>query len=137
MNRVVHFEIHAEDPEKLATFYRGVFGWEVRKWDAPGAGFEYWIIMTAPENYKDESKWPGINGGMVKRQGPKPQGGEPVNAFVCSLTVESVDDTIEKVEKAGGSIALPKMEIPGVGWLAYCKDPEGTIFGIMQDTSGK
>jgi predicted enzyme related to lactoylglutathione lyase len=27
---------------------------------------------------------------------------------------------------------LPKMAVPGVGWMAYCKDPEGHIFGIMQ-----
>jgi predicted enzyme related to lactoylglutathione lyase len=24
------------------------------------------------------------------------------------------------------------MPIPGVGWLAYCKDTEGNIFGLMQ-----
>jgi len=24
------------------------------------------------------------------------------------------------------------MAIPGVGWLAYCTDPEGNTFGIMQ-----
>ena len=32
----------------------------------------------------------------------------------------------------GGQIALPKMPIPGMGWLAYCKDTEGNIFGMMQ-----
>jgi predicted enzyme related to lactoylglutathione lyase len=25
------------------------------------------------------------------------------------------------------------MPVPGVGWLAYCKDPEGNIFGVMQN----
>ncbi len=29
-------------------------------------------------------------------------------------------------------VALPKMAVPGVGWLAYCKDTEGNIFGFMQ-----
>ena len=33
---------------------------------------------------------------------------------------------------SGGSIALPKMPVPGVGWLAYFKDTEGNIFGAMQ-----
>ena len=32
----------------------------------------------------------------------------------------------------GGTVALAKMPIPGVGWLAYCKDTEGNIFGMMQ-----
>jgi predicted enzyme related to lactoylglutathione lyase len=35
-------------------------------------------------------------------------------------------------------MALPKMPIPGMGWLAYCKDSEGNIFGMMQaDPSAK
>jgi predicted enzyme related to lactoylglutathione lyase len=25
------------------------------------------------------------------------------------------------------------MPVPGVGWLAYYKDTEGNIFGVMQD----
>ena len=29
-------------------------------------------------------------------------------------------------------MAFPKMAIPGVGWLAYGKDTEGNIFGVMQ-----
>ena len=34
--------------------------------------------------------------------------------------------------------ALPKMPIPGVGWLAYLKDTEGNVFGLMQsDPSAK
>jgi predicted enzyme related to lactoylglutathione lyase len=27
------------------------------------------------------------------------------------------------------------MPIPGVGWLAYGKDPEGNIFGVMEADS--
>jgi hypothetical protein len=35
-----------------------------------------------------------------------------------------------------GKVALPKIAVPGVGWLAYCQDPEGNMFGMMQnDTS--
>ena len=30
------------------------------------------------------------------------------------------------------TIALPKMAVPTVGWLAYCKDTEGNIFGMIQ-----
>lgn len=126
-NRVIHFEIHASDTAKLASFYRDIFGWEVRKWDNPV--MDYWIVMTAP----DRSKEPGINGGIVKRQGQAPKGGEPVTSFVCTIHVPSVDEYLKKVETAGGTIALPKMPIPGLAWLAYCKDIEGNIFGIYED----
>ena len=35
MARVVHFEIHADDPERAAKFYEAAFGWSVSKWDGP------------------------------------------------------------------------------------------------------
>ena len=69
---------------------------------------------------------------MVRR-GPAPAEGQAVNAYVCTIGVASVDESMEKALAAGGSVALPKMPVPGVGWLAYCKDTEGNIFGIMQD----
>lgn len=126
-NRVIHFEIHAVDTAKMADFYKKVFGWEVRKWDNPAV--DYWIVMTAPEGDNE----PGINGGIVGRKGPAPKGVEPVTSFVCTIHVPSVNEYIKKVETAGGSLALPKMPIPGLAWLAYCKDIEGNIFGIYED----
>jgi uncharacterized protein len=126
-NRVIHFEIHAADTSKTAEFYRNVFGWEVRKWDNPAV--DYWIVMTAPEG----SPEPGIDGGIVGRKGPAPQGGEPVTSYVSTIHVPSVDEWLKKIEAAGGTMALPKMPIPGLAWLAYCKDIEGNLFGIFED----
>ncbi|HYV35406.1 MAG TPA: hypothetical protein VE988_06865, partial [Gemmataceae bacterium] len=71
-----------------------------------------------------------INGGMVKRQGVID--GTAVIAYVCTVDVASVDATVQKITSLGGTIALPKMPIPGIGWLAYGKDTEGNIFGVMQ-----
>ena len=127
MNRVIHFEIHAADTAKMAEFYKSVFGWEVRKWDNPA--MDYWIVMTAPDGATE----PGINGGIVGRKGTAPKRGEPVSSFVCTIGVPSVDEYIKKIEAAGGKIALPKMAIPGLAWLAYCTDIEGNIFGIFED----
>jgi hypothetical protein len=127
MNRVIHFEIHAANSEKLAAFYRTIFGWEIRRWDNPEV--DYWVVMTAPEG----SKEPGIDGGIVGRRGPAPTGGEPVSSFVCTIHVPSVDEYIKKIESAGGALALPKMPIPGIAWLAYCKDIDGNLFGLYED----
>lgn len=84
----------------------------------------YWMIMTGPDDQR------GINGGLVPRRGEID--GQAVIAYVCTLDVESVDSSIGTVEANGGAVALPKMPIPGIGWLAYCKDTEGNIFGMMQ-----
>ena len=121
MPRVVHFEIYADAPERAIAFYRACFGWEFNKWEGP---FDYWLITTGP---KEET---GIDGGLLKRT--IPIDGESVIAYVCTLAVEDLDATAGTVEQHGGTIAMPKDVIPGVGWLAYFKDTEGNMFGVMQ-----
>lgn len=123
MPRVIHFEIHADDPERAAAFYQSVFGWTARKWEGP---MDYWVLTTG------DAAAPGINGGLLRRRGAAPADGAAVNAFVCTIDVPSVDEYVGKATAAGGSIALPKMAVPGVGWLAYFKDTEGNIVGMLQ-----
>jgi predicted enzyme related to lactoylglutathione lyase len=122
-NRIVHFEIHAADPERAIKFYHEVFGWEFPKWmENP----PYWGVMTAAEG--DTS--PGINGGLMNRRGSAPTEGAPVNAFVCTVQVDAFDQIHNKIIKAGGTIAVPKHAIPGMAWQGYYKDTEGNIFGV-------
>ena len=125
MNRVVHFEIHAEEPERAVDFYSKVFGWAIKKWE--GVDIDYWVIDTGLRTT------PGINGGLFKRKGPAPKDGQAVNAYVCTMDVANADDMVKKVEAAGGSVAVPKKALFGLGWLVYCKDTEGNIFGMMQN----
>ena len=124
MNRVVHFEIHAEKPERLAAFYKEIFGWNITKWDVPD--FDYWLVETGSE------KEPGINGGIVKRQGMTPKTGDAVNAFVCTVEVDLIDEMINKITQSGGQLVMPVTALKDMGWYAYCKDIEGNIFGVMQ-----
>jgi predicted enzyme related to lactoylglutathione lyase len=127
MSRVVHFEIHAGQPERAIQFYRDVFGWEFTKWNGPQA---YWLIKTGPDSD------PGINGGMIQRQGGID--GQAVTSYVCTIQIASVDDCLRKVQAHGGTTVVPKMPIPGIGWLAYCKDSEGNIVGVMhRDANAK
>jgi predicted enzyme related to lactoylglutathione lyase len=121
MPRVIHFEIHADNPERAIKFYKDLFGWEFTKWEGP---MPYWLIKTGADSQ------PGINGGLLPRKGTID--GTAVIAYVCTVDTPSVDDAVKKAQLAGGTVALPKMPIPGVGWLAYCKDTEGNIFGVMQ-----
>jgi len=121
MPRVVHFEIHAADPNRAVKFYESLFGWTFQKWEGP---MEYWLVTTGPNDQ------PGINGGLVQRQGEID--GQAVIAYVCTVDVENLDASVQAAVDNGGQIALPKMPIPGMGWLAYCKDTEGNIFGMMQ-----
>jgi predicted enzyme related to lactoylglutathione lyase len=122
MPRVIHFEIHATNPLELIPFYESLFGWTLTRFIPE---VEYWTIVTGTDDQ------PGINGGLVKRQGPAPVEMQSVNGSVCTVQVESVDQILTKNAELGGSVALPKMPIPGIGWLAYIKDLDGNILGIM------
>lgn len=133
MQRPVHFEIHVADEEKAKAFYTAVFGWQFQAWPIPAMGDQsaqtYWGIITGP---KEEA---GINGGLVKRKGPPPAVGAPVNGYVCTMTVADVDAVVAKVLAAGGNVALPKFAIPGVGEMAYCHDVDGNIFGLHKEAA--
>jgi predicted enzyme related to lactoylglutathione lyase len=123
MPRPIHFEIHADNPSRAVKFYESLLGWQFTKWEGP---MEYWLIKTGSEGT------PGIDGGLVKRMGSPPAETAAVNAYVCTVDTDSVDQTIEKLTVLGGKVAVPKMAVPGVGWLAYGKDTEGNILGFMQ-----
>ena len=122
MPRVIHFEIHAAEPERAVAFYRTVFRWTCTRWEGP---VEYWLIKTGEDGER------GINGGLIRRHGPID--GEAVIAYVCTIDVPSVDEWAGRITAAGGTIVLPKMAIPGVGWLAYVKDTQSNLVGLMKN----
>jgi predicted enzyme related to lactoylglutathione lyase len=118
MPRPVHFELTAENPERAKEFYSKVFGWSFQKW---GDDKEpYWLTTTGPDGE------PGINGGVMKRQ----EGMHP--GTTNTMGVESVDAAVETITAAGGTIIMPKMAIPSMGWVAYALDTEGNPFGVFQ-----
>ena len=118
MNRVTHFEIYTADPKAVQPFYEQVFGWKFNKFE--GGPIEYWLINTG------DDKDPGINGGITRpREGQSP-------GTLNTVAVESLGETIKKIELRGGKICVPKMAIPKIGWLTYAADPGGNVFGILQ-----
>ncbi len=119
---VVHFEIPANDVEKLKDFYEKVFGWQIVL--APGP-IEYWVIQTVPVDSNGMPLRPGVNGGMYRKQ---QQDNKPINYF----SVESITDFLAKIEKMGGKVTQPKEEVPNVGWIAAAEDPEGNQFALLQ-----
>ena len=124
--QMVHLEIPAGNTAQAKEFWGGLFGWQFQAWGGPT---EYWVISTG------DTAQPGINGGMVRRRGAAPAEGQAVNAFVCTVDVADLEATLRALPGAGGTLALPRMAVPGVGWLAYVKDPDGNLCGLMQADS--
>ncbi|WP_024877871.1 VOC family protein [Saccharomonospora piscinae] len=120
MPRPVHFEIHASDPERAITFYTAVFEWSFERWGTE----PYWLITTGEGQ--------GIDGGLAQREGPMPEPGASVNAFPLTMEVDDIDLLTREIEQAGGSVVTPKNAIRGLGWVGFCRDTEGNLFGLLQ-----
>jgi predicted enzyme related to lactoylglutathione lyase len=118
-NRVVHFEIPANDPTSLVKFYSDLFGWKAEKAALPGP--EYWMVHTG--------EGAGISGAIMQRQDPR----QPIVNYV---DVPSIDEAIATATRLGGSVALPKQSIPGMGSYAAIVDPQGNICGLWELNQG-
>jgi uncharacterized protein len=113
---VTHFEIYGPEPERLAGFYRDVFGWEVEQ--MPGIG--YWRIRTGTAETNP------LHGGLTYRAIPD------LNGFLLYVTVASMEETLARVQSLGGSMVRPKTAVPRAGWVTVVADPAKNIFGIWQ-----
>ncbi len=108
--KLVHVEIKAADVDRAQGFWSGVFGWEIAPSGIPG--MDYRLFQTGDDQ----------GGGLMA--------GEPGTLHVYFDT-EDIDATIGKVRSGGGE-STGKQPIPGVGWLANCKDTEGNAFNLFQ-----
>jgi predicted enzyme related to lactoylglutathione lyase len=126
---IIHFEIHANDIGRARQFYGDLFGWSFEQ--ANVGDTEYWLIRTGRTPARDGEKV-GIDGGLLAKGGKDGGEGASPNAFVCTVQVENIDETLELAVAAGAVPQMSKDHMPGVGWLCYLKDPEGNIFGILQ-----
>lgn len=114
MARVIHFEIPTANPERSLTFYRKALGWKIKRWGKE----QYWMVTTGDE------KSPGIDGGIMPKKDLK--------TTVNTVDVPSVDKAVKKIVAAGGKLVRTKIGIPTMGWIAYCADPDGNVFGLME-----
>jgi len=117
MSKVIHFEISAKDSERAVKFYQEVFGWQVNKYGP----MDYWLVKAG------EEKEMGINGAI--------SGESSFKGTVNTISVPSYEEAAKKIVEAGGKIISPKTAVPGIGYMSYCKDTEGNVFGIMQTDS--
>ncbi|MGV8083693.1 MAG: VOC family protein [Coriobacteriia bacterium] len=114
MSRVIHFEFSTPDPQKEVDFFTTLFGWKIESWGEE----QYWLVDTGTGD--------GINGAIQPQNAPdQPQ-------VVNTIDVDDLDSSLQTAAQAGATIAVPKQEIPGIGWVAYVLSPTGIMFGMLQ-----
>ena len=125
--RIVHFEIPFDDGDRARSFYQDAFGWNVQH--IPD--MDYTMVSSGPTTEQGIPSEPGfINGGMLGRD-TSPSAGP-----VITVDVDSIDATLEKIEKLGGATVLAKQPVGAMGYAAYFKDPEGNVMGLWESASG-
>ena len=127
MDKVVHFEIPADDRDRAKEFYRSAFEWELEDADM-GGGNIYTSLITTP--FDQQTRLPtepgAINGGLFVRSPDSPA------TPVITIGVDAIDDSLKKIEAGGGSVVTPRTEIPNLGAYAYFKDSEGNTFELSE-----
>jgi predicted enzyme related to lactoylglutathione lyase len=128
MNRVVHFEMPAEDRERVSKFYGDVFGWQMQQM---GPEFGDYIVATTTESTETGPTKPGaINGGFFPKSGPGSGDQPPIPSVV--IEVEDIQAHMQKVKGAGGQIIGEPQEIPGIGQFVSFTDTEGNRVSMIQ-----
>ena len=127
-NLVVHFEIHASEPQRLIDFYSQLLEWRFSQFGE----MPYWAIDTGDGAIGMNEPGRGINGGLTQRQGPAPEPGAPVNGCDFGVGVDgNVDELYQKGLSLGGTEALPLTDMEGIGRVGYLLDPDGNVFGLI------
>ena len=122
MDPIVHFELPIKG-EESKIFYKNIFGWEL----AEMPEMDYTMVKTTEVGEDFMPKNPGtINGGMlsIKDNGS-------LNP-VLVIMVPNIDNYITKIEKAGGQIVMPKVQVGDMGWTARFTDPSGVVMGLWE-----
>jgi len=126
MNPVVHFEIPAEDKNRMADFYTKAFDWKIQML---GPDMNDYVLVTTTEPGEDgRPKNPGaINGGFYKKSADMP--GQYPSVVIA---VGDIKAAMKKVTEAGGKVLGEAMEIPGYGLYVSFSDTEGNRVSMMQ-----
>jgi predicted enzyme related to lactoylglutathione lyase len=120
-NKVVMFEVPASDLQKAKEFYESIFDWKIELWEDRGAMAQ----TTAADKDYTPTELGGINGGFYKRKSKDDHAS-------FAVETDSIDKTLQAIEKAGGKVVTPKHEIDEWGFMADFADPEGNVIALWE-----
>lgn len=116
MHGVVHVEIPAKNLKRAKDWYGKVFGWTFQDMS------QGYMLWSPPGG--------GVGGGVYKVKTMPAK--SPVKAY---LDVSDIGSKLAEIKAARGKIVTPKTEVPGYGWWAAFKDPQGCEVYLWQATA--
>lgn len=122
--KVVHFEIPFDDGDRARSFYAEAFGWQIMTMP----DMDYTMVMTGPSDPETGPSEPGfINGGLFGRSETFP--GKAPNLVI---DVPNIDDALEQVKQAGGTVVNGRTAVGDMGFTGYFTDTEGNLLGLWE-----
>jgi uncharacterized protein len=126
MDPVIHFEMPANDTERVRKFYENAFGWQTTQLNPEMGDFVLAFTIETDEKTRMPQKRGAINGGFYKKT-------EPDQQVKLTILIDDIREAIRKIEAAGGKVLGEHFELPGVGLFAPFVDTEGNVVSINQD----
>jgi predicted enzyme related to lactoylglutathione lyase len=108
-----HIHLHVRDVERVAAFYRDVFGAE----ESFRVG-ERLVFLKIPDG-----------GGVMALDGRDESERNPAHFGLGVADGADLDAAVAEVEHAGGRLIERGEHVPGVPY-AYVADPEGNVFEL-------
>ncbi len=105
--------------EQTQLFYESLFNWSTRDLDF-GAGGRYMMFNQSHHQLT----------GLVRMIHPEWIGLPP--QWAMYVHVPDIDQSVQKVEKLGGTICLAPFEVPNSGKASLVLDPDGAAFYLFQ-----
>ena len=119
-NAVNWFEIPVSDMSRARKFYENVFQREMEEVEAALSDMEMVFFSGTHEA-------PGAMGALVKSKNQKPA---QMSGVLIYFSCQNITDELERVEKAGGSVLMPRTPIGEHGFIALIQDTEGNRIGM-------
>jgi predicted enzyme related to lactoylglutathione lyase len=116
----IWYELMTPDGDGAKAFYDAVVGWDISE-GAPEYG-----------GYRMIGRSDGGNAGGVLTLSPEMLQAGVQPGWIGYLYVENADETVQSIERAGGTVMKEAFDIPNVGRIAAMKDPQGAAFCVMK-----
>ena len=117
-NRPAWVDLSTTDAAAARDFYSKLFGWELEVSEDP----EYGGYATAK-----------LGDSSVGGIGPKQPGDSSPSSWSIYIGTDDIDAMLRRAGELGGTVLMPKSEIPGTGWMAIFTDPDGRQVGLYTD----
>jgi len=121
-NAINWFEIPATDLVRAKTFYESIFEITMQEMEMPG--MKYAMFPFDPMGAK-------ISGGIAQSSFHTPSA---TGSIIYLNANPDLQNVLDRIEKAGGKITMPKTSIGGNGFMAFYTDSEGNGMALHSNT---